>query len=393
MPLKLRGPDEIRRMLETRYARQRAAWFLGEGEWPLALPLGAPSEAEAARAFEAVRAWTAAWRGWKGPGEIAWTERRWGRLGVQQLPERISFASAAEVATVLGQGALWTRAMDRRDQLLARWPALAPELPRHLPWCLDATDVEIERTTALLAWLQANPASGLYPRQLPVPGVDTKWLESCQGRITALVRALRGMPDDTRDLHDLCGLRRVAPVLRVRLLDPALRARFGGLGDIAAPVEQWAQSDLPAARVFIVENIQTGLAFGDLPGAALILGLGYAVDALGQLPWLARVPVHYWGDLDTHGFAILDRARAHVPHIASLLMDEDSLLAHRPLWGREDRPSPAETLSRLSPEEQALYTGLRQNRWADRLRLEQERIPWDFAWAEIGTRGCDEGRH
>lgn len=389
MPMKLRGPDEIRRMLETRYARQRAVWFSGAGEWPLALPLGAPSEAEAARAFEAVRAWTAVWRAWKAPGEITWAERRWGRLGAQQLPERITFASAAEVAEVLGRGALWARAMDRRDQLLARWPALAPELPRHLPWCIDATDAEIARTTALLTWLQTNPASGLYPRQLPVPGVDTKWLESHQSRIAALVRALRSTPEDTRDLYDLCGFRRLAPVLRVRLLDPALRARFGGLGDIAAPVEQWAQADLPAARVFIVENIQTGLAFGDLPGAALILGLGYAVDALGQLPWLAKVPVYYWGDLDTHGLAILDRARAHAPHIASLLMDEETLLAHRALWGREAQQSFAVALPRLTPAEQALFIALRENRWGTGVRLEQERIPWDYAWAEISARGCD----
>lgn len=389
MPMKLRGPDEIRRMLETRYTRQRAAWYSGEGDWPLTLPLGAPSEAEAARAFEAVRAWTAAWRAWSGPGEITWTERRWSRLGIQQIPERIHFASAVDATECLGIGPIWIRAMARRDRLLARWPALTPELPRHLPWLLDTPDTEIDRAITLLEWFEINPASGLYPRQLPVPGVDSKWLESGQVRLTALLRALRCQPDDTRDVYDLCGLRRVAPTLRIRLLDPDLRAHFGGLGDLQAPVEQWATAGLPVDRVFIVENIQTGLAFGDLPGAALILGLGYAVDALGQLPWLAKVPVYYWGDLDTHGLAILDRARAHAPHIASLLMDEETLLAHRALWGREAQQSFAVALPRLTPAEQALFIALRENRWGTGVRLEQERIPWDYAWAGISARGCD----
>src|SRR6266403_3144057 len=28
----------------------------------------------------------------------------------------------------------------------------------------------------MLVWLEAHPRSGLYPRQLPVPGLHTKWL-------------------------------------------------------------------------------------------------------------------------------------------------------------------------------------------------------------------------
>ena len=33
--------------------------------------------------------------------------------------------------------------------------------------------------------------------------------------------------------------------------------------------------------VFVVENLQTGLAFDDLPEAVVIMRLGYAVDVLG----------------------------------------------------------------------------------------------------------------
>jgi hypothetical protein len=47
----------------------------------------------------------------------------------------------------------------------------------------------------------------------------------------------------------------------------------------------------------------------------------YAIDRLGSLPWLREKPLYYWGDIDTHGFAILSRLRRHWEHARSLLMD------------------------------------------------------------------------
>ncbi|NYT67857.1 Wadjet anti-phage system protein JetD domain-containing protein [Pusillimonas noertemannii] len=61
----------------------------------------------------------------------------------------------------------------------------------------------------------------------------------------------------------------------------------------------------------------------------------YAVSALKALPWLRTAEVLYWGDIDTHGSAILDRARKTVPQIRSVLMDEATLLAHQSLWVQE----------------------------------------------------------
>ena len=92
----------------------------------------------------------------------------------------------------------------------------------------------------------------------------------------------------------------------------------------------------------------------------------------------------YWGDIDTHGFAILDELRNHFPHTASWLMDRATLLAHQPLWGSEETPHQRE-LSRLSPAEQDLYNDLRDNRLQIRLRLEQEQI--SFGWVVDALAG------
>ena len=113
----------------------------------------------------------------------------------------------------------------------------------------------------------------------------------------------------------------------------------------------------------------------------MIFGLGFGLGRLAQIPWLSDVAVHYWGDVDTHGFAMLDRLRAALPHARSFLMDRATLLAHRLLWGQErENERHLRPLARLGPDEAVLYDDLVANRLADRLRLEQERI--SFGWLQ-----------
>ncbi|WP_235912137.1 DUF2220 domain-containing protein [Ruania zhangjianzhongii] len=103
-----------------------------------------------------------------------------------------------------------------------------------------------------------------------------------------------------------------------------------------------------------------------------------AAGATSRLAVLADSPIRYWGDLDTHGFAILDRLRARLPRADSVLMDRDTLLAHRDRWGREPKPTHA-ALTRLREDEAALYADLVSDRFDAQVRLEQERIDWDWA--------------
>jgi hypothetical protein len=58
-------------------------------------------------------------------------------------------------------------------------------------------------------------------------------------------------------------------------------------------------------------------------------------------------------------------------------MDQETLLAHRPHWGSEPQPETRD-LVRLTCQESALYDDLRRNRLGDRIRLEQEKIGFDW---------------
>ncbi len=166
--------------------------------------------------------------------------------------------------------------------------------------------------------------------------------------------------------------------MRFRVLDQAIRLLPTNADqDITLTQACFASLDLPASKVFITENEINFLAFPEVLDAMVIFGAGYGFDNLASATWLKQKRIYYWGDIDTHGFAILNQLRGFFPDAISFLMDRRTLLDHRPLWGVEAQPEAAH-LVRLNAEESALYEQLRHNHWGDRVRLEQERIGFDF---------------
>lgn len=379
MPKKLLSPEEARDFLVRRFNNQHQTWVAGGGRWPLDVPLGIPAEKDIAEDPSAVRDWASAWQSRTGPGEVAFEERQFARLGKHRLPVSLTFSDAAQVAAAVGQARRWSAAAERYQRMLGRWPLLGQgnALTSKFDMLADYSGEDFERLLSLLAWLELNPKSGLYLRQLPVEGLDTKWLEKRTGLVAALLRALRvAVPADESDFHDLCGLRKPAHRVRVRLLCPSLRTLAGGLCDIEAPVGELAGLPIAPQAVVIVENLETGLALPDIPGVAAVMRLGNAVSALGSLRWMQGATAVYWGDIDTHGFAILDRARKAVPQLRSVLMNETTLLSHRALWVQEASQCPNVWLESLTSEERTCYDNLRANTWGQRVRLEQERLGW-----------------
>jgi hypothetical protein len=213
--------------------------------------------------------------------------------------------------------------------------------------------------------------------------MDSKWLEPRKNVVAELVAASAGDAGSGKDFHQLCGLKRAPSLVRMRVLDPALRAMVGGPGDISAPVESLAGIPWQPSTVIIVENLQTGLALEDMPGAVAFMGLGYAVEALAAVPWIDNAACLYWGDIDTHGYAILHQARSRFPHLVSVMMDEATMLQFSTLWTEERSQHAADDFAALTAGERAVYTALRKNTWGQNLRLEQERIGWNIAWPTL----------
>jgi hypothetical protein len=262
--------------------------------------------------------------------------------------------------------------------MVGKWPQLGNggALAARFNVLADYSEVDFSRLISLLDWLVENPTSNVYLRQLPVEGLDTKWAEQRIGVITGLLKDIK---QEARDgnFHEICGLLRPPHRIRIKLLCPALRELVGGLRDFEASLEEIAALPIKPTSAIIVENLDTGMALPDIPRTVAFMKLGNAVSGLVSIPWLQAIHAIYWGDIDTHGFAILDRARKPLPQLRSVLMDETTTLRYKTFWGTEPVQTTNFALGHLNQHELAVYTALKANTWGQKVRLEQERLPWE----------------
>jgi len=243
------------------------------------------------------------------------------------------------------------------------------------PMALLATRDSWADLLRTIRWIEESAASNHYLREIDIPGIDTKFIEQHRGILTTLldVQLDPARIDLSRPRSDFAGrfgFRGKPEYVRMRALDGEL---LGGFTELTVRVDELAARPPTQGTVVIVENDTTYLALPAGMDAIAICSGGYAVSRLAGLPWLAHRQVIYWGDIDTHGFAMLSQLRASLPRAASLLMDRATLLAHEGQWVREPKPTNAR-LPGLDEAEHGLYVDLIEGRFGEAVRLEQERI-------------------
>ena len=376
-------PNDVRAQVQRLWDRGRilAARLGAEPLFPLALRLSRPEVRELSDRFAEARDWirTLEEGSKKATGvgyEIVYAEVNHRQLGLNRVLQSLLVPREADALALIGK----RRQSDAFDRLVETTKATHPEL---LSWLakrpldlLDHADDWV-RLLSVVSWFRNHPRPGIYARQIDVEGVHTKFIETHRRLLAELLDLV--LPAEHIDQQAIgaqaferrLGLLCKPALLRFRVLDQSLRVQ--GLEDVSTPIAQFARLDLPARRVFIVENEINGLAFPQAEASIILFGLGYGVDRLGLVPWLQDKAIYYWGDLDTHGFAILDSLRAVFPNARSFLMDRQTLLSHRPLWVEEPEPSQV-PLSRLTEDENKVFEDLRFDRLGHRVRLEQERI-------------------
>lgn len=344
----------------------------------LDVPVHGPSAADLGERFDEARDWLAALDAGSRGGrayDLVSTSVGGRDLGRTEVPGRAVVTSFDQVWRLLGvldDVAAFGRVLTTADALL---PDAAVRT-----WVLDkplralALEPEWPAITAAYRWLRDNRGSGRYLRQVDAPGVDTKLVE----RHRAVLAELLGVSSRAAGFIADLGLSGKPTMVRLRCA-PGLLGLPDVVTDVTLRLDE-ARQLAPRAitQALIVENEITYLSVPVPAGGLVLWGKGFDVDQPASLPWLRDTDVTYWGDLDTHGFAILDRLRAWLPQARSVLMDRDTLLAHEERWGQEDRPAAA-ALTRLTEAEAAVYADLVSDRYGARVRLEQERIDW--AWA------------
>lgn len=371
--------DRVRRRWESgELLRRRARDLPFE---PVEVPLRGPRPGEIAENLAAVREWAAGLQSGSrrrgGPTYRLETRPVGGRLvGTNALPVRAvvdDYATAWRLLEVESDSSTYLRLLQHtRDRV----PALADWVCEHPTKVLALAPVWPQVLDAA-GWLAANGGRGLYLRQIDVAGVDTKFVEQHRRVLVELVDVLAPRPPEAGEAPDPAvrwGFRAKPRSVRLRFA-PGVLGGPPGVTEAALRVDELATLAPAVGRVFVLENEITYLALPLLPRSLVMFGAGYTVGLAGSVPWLADVDVVYWGDLDTHGFAILNRLRAHCPHARSLLMDRRTLLCHRDRWGTEPSPTNAH-LERLTAAETDLYQDLVEGTFGPAVRLEQERVAW-----------------
>jgi hypothetical protein len=360
-------------------------------QFPFKLSLRGPSSTELSERFEAVRAWIAALQSGQ-HYRIEFRDVRHRILGSNAVPSAVWIETLEAALALIGK----SRDAKRFEALIAQTreqqPALLAWLARQ-PLKALALNAEWSRLLAIVEWLRLHPRPGIYLRQIDIPAVHSKFIEAHRLVLSELLDLC--LPEASIDRSangsaQFCrryGLRDKPLRVRFRLLDTE-QAWFGpgAEQDYTINDSRFADLDCPVQRVFITENEINYLAFPTLPRSLVIFGAGYGFANLATAAWLRNCEVFYWGDIDTHGFAILDQLRSLLPETRSLLMDRSTLLAHEALWGTEPQALNRD-LVRLTQSEGELYDDLRDNRLGDKLRLEQERIA--YGWLMTALQALD----
>ncbi|WP_242888752.1 Wadjet anti-phage system protein JetD domain-containing protein [Actinomadura litoris] len=266
------------------------------------------------------------------------------------------------------------RARALLSSLRAAGATLTPSTLRAV-YNLEPADTEVLLNA--VTWLRSHPdLSAWTARQLPIPGMHTKWLKT-HGTLLHKVTG-RNVREEARP--------RLA-VFHLTYVDPDHLASGRRRHDAWTTGDTHELAYRPR-RVLVVENRDCRLWFPPLPDTIVVEGGGKAAASLlADVPWIrAADHIVYWGDMDADGYAILDEFRAALAKgtppkpVPSILMDDTDLHRYADQGVNHDKSGrplgPSGTnLTHLTEAEQAAYAFVTTGGRPSFRRIEQEVIP------------------
>ncbi len=370
--------------------------LLKEIEWqsdffPKRLRFNTPNSKALSNDFEAVRNWVNDIQKLHG-FRIVYKTVRHPVIGKNRVPDQVWIDSIDIAITLLNKQKQVNIFLSLLEQTKTHTPEVIEWLKKHPLKALSLAD-SWAKLLDFIRWRQQHPSPDIYLRQVSLANIDSKFIEQHRAVLAQLLdlvltdEQINNKKTGIKQFEVRYGFRSKPEKIRFRLLDNKLAqspALLPGTDcDYSITADDFQQlaknSDFVShiKRVFITENEINFLSFPAQKNSLVIFGSGYGFEALAKAQWLSQLTVFYWGDIDSHGFAILDQLRNKFPHVQNLLMDETTLLKHREFWVYEPKPE-NRVLQRLTASEQKLYQALVDNQYAQHLRLEQERVEYKY---------------
>jgi hypothetical protein len=347
-------------------------YLAGEPWHAVELPVKGPTAAELQDHLDQARRWLERFEQQAGTFQVEYEVVQSSLLGANRVPSRVRIESFVQLCEILGTQSDVETIEEMRAHTRVAIPVLASWVSAHPLAALRHASVW-EQVLATVQWIIGHDTGRLYVRQIDVAGVDTKFVERhhrlLEQLLTILLPSYRFNPEAFGFAARFRFLDKPS-YIRFRVLDPtAFSAEFS---EMTVRMDELAKGRPKATTVFVVENEVTYLAFPPVPNALVVFGSGI-LTGLADLPWLRLKELVYWGDIDTHGFNILDGLRSRFDSVRSILMDRDTLMAHPQQWETETNPT-SRPLPHLTTEEESLYKDLIGGTYGESVRLEQERI-------------------
>ena len=310
---------------------------------------------------------------------VEYKEFKFKVIGSQRLPTAVVFKKREEFLDFIAKKEEfdeYSLGYCKAIEVSSKLKELFKERPKLL---LDSLQ-ELDRILRVVTFFKENPRPNIYIRELPLVGVDTKFVEKNRKTLDLFLMTVldKDFYNSTKEsllrngFERKYGLRYKLPLVRFRILDCSLHVE--GLSDLTINIDEFKSLNLACRRVFMVENEITALCFPNLKESIVIFAQGYGVGILREVEWLKNRDIYYWGDIDMDGFAILSQARGYFPHIKSLFMDIETAQEFKEL-GVKSGCKPYKKLDNLTREEMILYDRVFNDYYGENFRLEQEKLP------------------
>lgn len=298
------------------------------------------------------------------------------RHGIQDIPTSISFQSEFDYLKFINKEKDTVKFKKDITSILSSFPELKDWIYKHP---IKVIENDWESLLKVCKYFKAAPQPHLYIRELPIQ-VHTKFIESNKGIIRELLDIIIAghINIDEKQFESRFNLKYDETLVRFRILDEAISQQlFWGIDDISIPISEFQHLFPPIQTVYMVENKINMLAFPFKRDSIVIWGHGFGVDIMKNVEWLKTKKIYYWGDLDAYGFQILSEIRTYFEQVESFMMDRNTFdLFYEGDKGTETN---VEKDLCLTSEECEMFKYLKENN----LRLEQEKIPHEYAAAKI----------
>lgn len=229
------------------------------------------------------------------------------------------------------------------------------------------------------------------------------------------------------------GFKQKPTFFRVRFLDPKLNLSIFNDGselcEMHIELNNLANLKVDFKHIIICENEISYLSMPPISNTIAIFGHGFSASQLASLPQMHDRDVIYWGDIDYHGFMILNNLRVALSrksggevslndanaatslgaaqvsaaavaaaasspnsllNVRSMFMDEATLQAYRGYMVKDNNKKSEFNASMLAYDELSCFKTLMSNKFGEVNRLEQELIAYDKVLVKLKQMLPDE---